>query len=398
MLTDTALRHLKPTEKPYKRADGQGLYVLVNPNGTKWWRFKYAYGGREKLLSLGTYPETGLKAAREARDENRRLLAKGIDPSAKRQAEKLAHADTFGSIGLEWLEKQRSSFAPATFAKAKWILDDLLFPALRNKPIAKITASELLGVLRKIEARGKHETAHRARQRASQIFRYAIATGRAAHDLTADLRGALVAVTTENRPAITEPRRIGELLRAIDGYQGQPSVMAALKLAPLVFVRPGELRGAEWREFDLDAAEWRIAAERMKMGEMHVVPLSSQALDILRELHSLTGRGRLLFPSLRSRERPLSENTLNGALRRLDFGSDEMTAHGFRALASTRLNELGFAPDVIERQLAHAERNKVRAAYNRAERLAERRTMMQAWADYLDGLRRGATVTAIRAA
>lgn len=387
MLTDKALKALRPRERPYKRADERGLYVIVRPDGAVWWRFRYSYTGREKLLSLGTYPDTSLKRAREKRDDARRELAAGLDPSAKRQAEKLAHADTFGAISRELLELLRKKLAPATFAKAEWILDDILLPRLENRPIREITAQELLGVFRRVESRGKHETAHRARQRASQVFRYAIATSRAERDPTADLRGALAAVTTTNRAAITEPRRIGELLRAIDTYQGQPAVMAALKLAPLLFVRPGELRGAAWSEFDLKAAEWRIAAERTKMREPHLVPLSTQAIAILEDLHAVTGRGRLLFPGLRSRERPISENTLNGALRRLDFDKDEMTAHGFRALASTRLNELGFAPDVIERQLAHAERNKVRAAYNRAERLEERRKMMQSWGDYLDGLK-----------
>ena len=398
MLSDTELRRLKPAEKSYKRADERGLYVLVNPDGSKWWRFKYRYDAREKLLSVGTYPDTSLKLAREKRDDARRLLAADIDASAKRQAEKLSRADTFGAIGREWLDMQRAKFAPATFTKAQWILQDLLFPQLENRPIASITSQELLGTLRRIESRGKHETAHRARQRAGQVFRYAIATGRAERDLTADLRGALTAVATQNRAAITEPKRIGELLRAIDTYQGQPTVMAALKLAPLVFVRPGELRGAEWAEIDLEAAEWRIAAERNKMREVHVVPLSKQAIAILEELHTLTGRGRLVFPGLTSRERPISETTLHSALRRLDFDKDEMSPHGFRALASTCLSELGFNTDVIERQLGHAERNKVRAAYNRAERLAERRTMMQAWADYLDGLKADdkAKVRAIR--
>ena len=391
MLTDTALKALKPRQKPYKKSDGQGLFVIVRPDGALWWRFKYRFDSREKLISFGTYPDTTLKLARRKRDDARKLLAANVDPSAKRQAEKLARSDSFGAIGREWLGLQKAKLAPVTVDKAEWILEDLLFPRLESKPIASITAQELLAVLRKIEERGNHDTAHRARQRAGQVLRYAIATGRAERDVTADLRGALAPVVTVNRAAITDPSRIGELLRAIDAYQGQPTVMAALKLAPLLFVRPGELRAAVWSEIDLDAAEWRIAAERTKMRETHVVPLATQALSILEELHQLTGRGRLVFPGLRSHDRPISENTLNSALRRLDFTTDEMSSHGFRALASTRLNELGFAPDLIERQLGHAERNKVRAAYNRAERLAERRSMMQFWADYLDGLRRKAT-------
>lgn len=386
MLTDATIRNAAPRDKPYKLMDERGLYMLVQPNGALWWRFRYRYEAREKLISLGIYPDTSLKLAREKRDEARRSLAAGIDPSARRQAEKLSRADTFGAIGREWLEMQRAKLAPATFAKAEWILEDLLFPRLETKPISSITAQEVLAVLRRIESRGKHETAHRARQRAGQVFRYAVATGRAERDVTGDLRGALAPVVTKNRAAITEPRRIGQLLRAIDTYDGQDTTRAALKLAPLLFVRPGELRGAKWSEFDLANAEWRIAAERYKMREQHIIPLSTQALEILERLHEITGHGTLVFPGLRSRLRPISENTLNSALRRLDFSKDEMSPHGFRALASTCLNELGFNTDVIERQLGHAERNKVRAAYNRAERLAERRTMMQAWGDYLDGL------------
>jgi integrase len=254
----------------------------------------------------------------------------------------------------------------------------------------------MLAVLRRIEARGAHETAHRTKQRAGQVFRYAIATGRAKHDPTADLKGALSPVSVKSRAAITDPAKVGELLRAIDGYTGGLVARCALKLAPLVFVRPGELRQAEWPEFDLDKAEWRIPAGKMKMREEHIVPLSPQAVAILRELHPLTSRGRFVFPGERSPTRPMSENTVNAALRRMGFDKDTMTGHGFRALASTRLNELGWAPDVIERQLAHAERNKVRAAYNRAQYLTERRKMMQAWADYLDGLRAGGKVVAFK--
>jgi integrase len=386
MLTPKALEALKPAPKPYKRSDERGLYVIVRPDGARWWRFKYRYGGREKLLSLGTYPDVSLKRAREKRDDARRALDRGVDPSAQRQTEKVSRAQTFEAIAREWLALQKQ-LAAATLEKARWMLEDLVFPTLGGRAIREITPVDVLDVLRTIEARGKHETAHRTRQRIGQVFRFAVATNRAERDLTADLRGALSPAVTKSRAAITEPRRIGELLRAIDAYQGQPTVQAALKLAPLLFVRPGELRGAAWTELDLEAAEWRIAAERNKMREIHIVPLATQAVAIFEDVHKLTGRGRLVFPSLTSRERPISENAVTAALRRMGYSGNEMTWHGFRALASTRLNELGFPPDVIERQLQHAERNKVRAAYNRAERLDERRKMMQAWADYLDGLR-----------
>ena len=282
--------------------------------------------------------------------------------------------------------------------KANWTFQQLLFPELGDRPIRHIKAPELLAALRKLEARGKIETAHRTKQRASQIFRYAIATGRADHDPAADLRGALTPLEVEHRAAITDPKRVGELLRAIDEYAGQPSTHYALKLAPYVFLRPGELRAAEWSEIDFDKAEWRIPAERMKMREGHIVPLPKQAVDILREIQPLIGSGSLVFPSLRTNTRPISEGTVNAALRRVGFSKEEMTGHGFRTRASTLLNEQGWHPDLIELQLAHAERNKVRAAYNRAQRLSERKTMMQAYADYLDGLRAGGRVVPIRKA
>jgi integrase len=342
------------------------------------------------------YPAVSLKDARVRRDEAKKLLARGVDPSARRQTAKIARLDTFKSVADEWMALQAKKQATATAIKTRWMLEHFLIPAIGSLPIGEIAAPELLAMLRKIEARGTHETAHRVKQLAGRVIRFAVATGRAARDPTYDLRGALAPVVTRNHAAITEPARIGELLRAIGDYQGYPVTASALKLAPLVFVRPGELRGAEWTEFDLDAGEWRIPASRMKMREAHVVPLSKQAIEILRELKALTGAGRYLFPSLRTRDRPMSNNTINAALRRLGYSKDEMTGHGFRALASTCLNEQGWAPDVIELQLAHAERNKVRAAYNRASRLAERRKMMQAWADYLERLRTGADVVPIK--
>jgi integrase len=387
MLTDTELKALRPRDRPYKRSDARGLYVIVNPDGARWWRFRYRVGGREKLISLGTYPDTSLKLAREKRDDARRDLAAGIDPSAQRLAAKMAAADTFEAIGREWLKVQEPKLSAATRAKAEWILTTFVFPHIGSRPIGEIEATDVLRLLRRVESRGKHETAHRTRQRCSQIFRFAVASARARRDVTVDLRGALAAVKTESLAAIVEPARIGELLRAIEGYQGHPAVTAALKLAPYVFVRPGELRAAEWSEIDVADSAWRIPAERMKMKSPHVVPLASQSLDIIEELRLLTGGGRFLFPSLRTAARCMSENAITAALRRLGYSGDEMTWHGFRAMASTRLNELGFAPDIIELQLAHRERDKVRAAYNRAERLADRRSMMQQWADYLDGLR-----------
>ena len=391
-LTNAALRAAKPTEKPYKLTDGGGLYLLINPSGALWWRLKYRFEGREKLLSLGVHPHVSLQQARGLRDEAKKVIANGADPSARRQAEKSSTANSFEAIAREWLALQEKKLAPATFAKAVWTLETLVYPYIGSRPIAKLNAADVLKVLKRIEGRGIHETAHRTRQRCSQVFRYAVQTERAAHDVTADLRGALAPVVSEHHAAITDPVRIGELLHAIDGYTGHGATAYALKLAPLLFVRPGELRHAEWTEFDLDGPEpqWRIPAEKMKMGEQHLVPLSQQAVDLLRELQPLTGRGPYLFPSIRSRARPMSDNTVNAALRRLGYTSEEMTGHGFRSLASTCLNEQGYHPDLIELQLAHAERNKVRAAYNKAQRLPERRKMMQAWSDYLDQLRHAA--------
>lgn len=414
MLSDAKARAAKAREKPYKLHDERGLHLYVSTTGAKSWRFKYRIHGREKLISFGLYPDVSLADARDKRDDARKLVAKEIDPSAKRQAEKAAHANTFEAIAREWIDlatKQPKdgvarTVDPGTIDRMRRRLERYIFPHLGKRPISTITAPDLLTALRRIEATGSHETAHRTRSACGRIFRYAIATGRAERDVSADLKGALVPVESKSFAALTDPRRVGELLRAIDGYQGEPATMAALKLAPLVFVRPGELRAAEWSEFDLDATiqigkqtkpapEWRIPAERMKMRERHIVPLSTQAVEIVEELRPYTGERRFLFPSMRGRDRYMSENTIGAALRRLGFTKDEMSAHGFRSMASTLLNELGFAGDVIERQLAHKPRDKIRAAYNRAELLAERRTMMQAWADYLDSLRSGGTVTAI---
>lgn len=393
-LTVAAIQAAKPRQKPYKLFDQGGLFLLVHPNGGRYWRLKYRMHGREKLLALGTFPDVSLAKARARRDDARKLIADNTDPAVVKQAEKTASADTFRAVALEWLAKQ--NLAAATIEKAKWTFEQLLFPELGERPIRHISAPELLAALRKLEARGKIETAHRTKQRASQVFRYAIATGRADHDPAGDLRGALTPLEVEHRAAITDPKRVGELLRAIDEYAGQPSTHYALKLAPYVFLRPGELRAAEWAEFDFEKAEWRVPEHRMKMRETHIVPLSKQAIAVLQDVQPLTGSGRYVFPSLRTVTRPISEGTLNAALRRLGFSKEEMTGHGFRTMASTLLNEQGWHPDLIELQLAHAERNKVRAAYNRAKRLDERRKMMQAWADYLDGLRSGGNVVPLR--
>ena len=373
-----------------KLADGGGLFLDVRANGSRYWRMKYRHAGKERLLSFGVYPEVTLAEARRRRDAAREAIRDGRDPSADRKADKLravlSAETTFEAIAREWLDKQRAKLAPVTATKAEWLLG-MAYAEIGRRPIAEIAAREVLTLLQPIEATGRHETAHRVKQRIGQVFRYAIATGRAERDPTADLRGALSPVVTTSRAAVTHPDAVAGLLRAIDAYTGQPVTLAALKLAPLLFVRPGNLRAMEWSELDLDAAEWRIPAGKMKMREAHVTALAPQAVAILRELHPLTGRGRYCFPSLRTPDRPMSENTINAALRRLGFDKDTMTGHGFRAMASTRLNEMGWAPDVIERQLAHAERNKVRAAYNRAQYMAERKTMMTAWADYLDALR-----------
>ncbi|HXY97516.1 MAG TPA: integrase arm-type DNA-binding domain-containing protein [Steroidobacteraceae bacterium] len=396
MLNDTRVRSAKSRDKAFKLSDERGLFLLVMPTGSRLWRLKYRINGREKLISLGAYPDVTLKRAREKRDAARRLIADGVDPSVQRQAERAALAHSFEGVAKEWLELQTKSLAPETISILSARLDSGLYPYIGSRPIAAITAQEVLAALRRIEARGKHETAHRVRALAGRVFRYAVATGRAQRDVAADLKGALAPVKSKNFASVTDPVRVGELMRAIHSYSGYPVTALALKLAPLVFVRPGELRGAEWSEFDLDNAEWRIPGERMKMGEPHLVPLSRQALAILRELQPLARGGRYLFPSLLTRDRPMSNNTINAALRRMGYTTEEQTGHGFRSMASTLLNEQGFPPDVIELQLAHTERNKVRAAYNKAQRLPERRKMMQAWADYLDRLRDGAQVIPLR--
>lgn len=389
MLTEAEVRNAQPSEKSRKIFDGGGLYLEVAPNGSRWWRLKYRIDGVEKRLSLGVYPDITLKRARERRQEARRLIAEGIDPSAQRKAEKAAVQDTFEALAREYFDVKREAMAEKTFSKRQQRFEKFAFPKLGSRPIAKITAPEFLAMLKAVEARGANETAHRLRSESGQVFRYAIATGRAERDITADLRGALAPVRVTHHAAIIEPEKIGELLRAIDCYRGHPVTEAALRLAPLLFVRPSELRLAEWADIRLvgPEPEYRIPATRMKMREQHVVPLSRQAVAILSSIHGYSGDTKYVFPSVRTFARPISDNTINASLRRLGYSSEQMTGHGFRTIASTRLNELGYPPDVIELQLAHAERNDVRAAYNRASRLLERRRMMQQWADYLDSLR-----------
>lgn len=397
--TGTLTANAIKASKPGKLFDGGGLFLLTKDNGARLWRMKYRHGGKERLLSFGAYPEVSLAEARRKRDAAREAIREGKDPAALKRARKVAArvaaANSFQAVADAWMATQKRKLAPATFAKSQWLFDQVL-PWLGSRPVAEIEPPELLAALKRIEARGAHETAHRTKEKCGQVFRYAIAHGLAKRDPSADLRGALAPIVRTSRAAITDPGKVGALLRALEGYGGQHVTRCALRIAPLLFVRPGELRAMEWAELDLDAAQWRIPAHRMKMREEHVVPLSSQAVAILRELQPLTGRGRYVFPSLRTAAAPMSENTVNAALRSLGYDKDTMTGHGFRAMASTRLNELGWQPDVIERQLAHAERNKVRAAYNRAQYLAEREKMMQAWADYLDALRVGAKVIPIK--
>jgi integrase len=403
-LTALDVKQAKPTDKPRKLADGGGLYLLVNPNGSKWWRWAYRFGGKEKTLSMGIYPETSLAEAREKHANARKLLAGGIDPSAERQDAKRraaetqqAAVDTFEAVTRVWLEQVRPGLAEVTMSKNVWIFETFLFPEIGQLPLAAVSPRVLLDVLRKIEKDGKAETARRAKIKAGQVFRWAILEGMTETDPTGALRGAIKRVKHKHHAAITDPAKIGQLLRDIADFSGQPITHAALRLAPLVFVRPGELRAAEWPEFDLDGGMWRIPGERMKMKQPHLVPLSSQAVAVLRELFALTGNGRYVFPSLRGASRHMSENTINLALRSLGYDGDTMTGHGFRAMASSRLNELGWNADAIERQLAHAESNEVRAAYSHgAKYLEERQRMMQAWANYLDGLREGGNVVAIR--
>lgn len=404
-LTDIAIRNAKPGAKPTKLADGGGMFLLVTPAGGKLWRLKYRIDGREKTLAIGSYPEIALGEARRRREEARELIALGKDPSREKQREKIRArvqaADTFAAICDEYCAKRRKDgakgWAPATATRSEYLLS-LVCGSIGRLPIGAIEPADVLTAIRRIEGKGKLESARRSLQLAGAVFRYAVATARLASDPTRDLRGALTAPTVTHYGAITDAKRVGELLRAIDDYDGSGVTKLALQLAPHVFVRPGELRHADWSEIDLDGAIWAIPAGRTKMRKPHLVPLSRQAVALFRELHEATGATGYMFPSIRTCARPMSENTLNAALRRLGYTSDEMTAHGFRAMASTLLNESGkWHPDAIERALAHGDSDKVRAAYHRGAHWDERVTMAQWWSDHLDMLRKGAEIVPLRA-
>jgi integrase len=394
-LTDTAIRKTKPTDKPFKVADEKGLFLLVAPTGGKLWRMKYRFEGKEKLLSFGPYPDMPLIRAREKRDEARKLLADGIDPGEHLKAVKATKteraANSFEVVAREWYGKYSPNWAEHHGDRILRRFERDIFPWIGSRPIAEVKAPELLAVVRRIESRGALETAHRALANCGQVFRYAIATGRAERDIAPDLRGALPPVKPDNFAAVTDPAKVAMLLRTLDGYQGTLPVACALRLAPLVFVRPGELRKAVWADIDLDAAEWCYHVT--KTDSEHIVPLATQAVATLRELHALTGDGVYVFPGARTNGRPMSDNAILAAMRRLGIGKDEMSGHGFRAMARTILDEvLGVRPDLIEHQLAHAVKDPNGRAYNRTAHLPERRKMMQQWADYLDKLKAGAEV------
>ena len=390
-LSDTQLRNMKATGKAQKISDGGGLYLHLSPAGGKLWRMAYRFEGKQKTVCFGAYPALSLKEAREKRDESKALLARGIDPSLHKQAAKAASiaetANAYEVVAREWHAKYAPGWTESNAERVLARQAKDVFSFIGKRPIAQISAPELLAVLRKVEERGALDTAHRILQDTSRIFRYAIATGRAERDPGADLKGALPVPRKGHFSTIVDTKEIGQLLRDIDAYSGNLIVRAALRLAPYVFVRPGELRKAEWSEFDLENAEWRIPAKRMKMRVLHIVPLSRQVLGILHDLHPYSGDGLYLFPSVRAKSAPISDMTLLAGLRRLGYSKEQMTVHGFRSLASTLLNEQGYNKDWIERQLAHGERNSVRASYNYAEYLPERHKMMQAWADFLDSLR-----------
>jgi integrase len=390
MLTDTKIRTLKPKAAAYRIADSNGLIIEVRPTGSKAWRYRYRYAGKASMVTIDEYPSMSLQQARAERDKLRTLLRGGANPAQVAKAERAAHADrvnsTFGTIGLELLAKRaKEGLSPGSVTRERRLIEKDL-AAIASMPITDVTAPILLAALRKLEQRGVVETAHRARSHAGRVFRYAIATGRAERNPAEDLAGALEQPKTKHFASLTDPEQIGELLRALHSYRGSMVTQAALRLAPLVFVRPGELRAAKWADIDLDAGEWRYVTSKTKTP--HIVPLSGQAVQVLAELQPLTRRSEYVFPGVRSASRPMSENTINAALRNLGFDSTAIVGHGFRAMARTVLDEvLGFRPDYIEHQLAHAVRDPLGRAYNRATHLPERRKMMQAWADYLDDLR-----------
>lgn len=394
-LTDTAIRNSKPGDKPFKLADEKGLFLLVNPNGSRWWRLKFRVAGKEKLLSLGVYPDVGLKEARQKRDDTRKVLAEGVDPGAQRKAQKASRAErsanSFEVIAREWLENRKDSVTSGQTDKTLAIFENDVFPWMGSTPVAEVDAPLVLSVIKRIDQRGARYTAHRAKQRISQVMRYAIATGRAMRDPCPDLKGAIPSPQSSNFASITEPGKVAEMLRAFDAFRGTFVVKCALDIAPRVFVRPGELRKAEWDRFDLEKAEWRYLVTKTKTE--HLVPLAFQVVATLRELHALTGHGRYVFPG-RDPQKPMSEAAVNAALRRLGFDTKtEITGHGFRAMARTILHEeLHVKPEVIEHQLAHSVPDALGTAYNRTKFLKERKAMMQLWADYLDKLKAGAEV------
>lgn len=398
-LTNIAINAAKAQDKPYKLADAGGLYLLVDKTGGKYWRLKYRYLGKEKTLALGVYPTISLAEAREKREAAKKELLGGIDPNHAKKIRKSdavkEAANTFQSIAVEWHTKQKVKWSKKNAERTLSLFENHIFKEIGSTPITQIQASDLLKAIQKIEARGNNETAHRAMMNCGQVFRYAIATSRASVDLSVVLRGALVPVKVKHHASFTNPEDIKGLLRDIYDYPGAYLTKQALRLAPLLFVRPGELRNAEWDEIDFEKAEWRIPASKMKMKAVHIVPLSSQALDILKDLNGQRGQSKFVFPAVTSIKRPMSENTLNMALRRIGYDREQMTSHGFRSMASTLLHEQGWPHEAIERQLAHADRNKVSSAYNYAEYLPKRKEMMQRWADYLDGLRLGAKVVNI---
>lgn len=392
-LTDTAIRNAKPRDKTYTLGDGEGMYLEVMPNGTRFWRMAYRQAnGKKNRLTFGKYPEVSLAEARDKRLAARKQLAQGVDPGRtkreEKQAKEKAALNTFEAVARAWLAKTAAERATSTQEKNTVWLERNIFPAIGALPISTIKPWDVLSALRVIEKRGAIESAHKIKQLCGQVFRFAVACGLADRDMTVDLRGALSAVPEAHYAAITDPKEAAELLRAIDAYNGHAYAVAALKLAPLVFVRPGELRSAEWSEIDLDAAEWRIPGSKMKMGQDHMVPLATQAVTLLRELHAMTGHGKFVFPSVRTSTRCMSENTVNAALRGMGYGKDMMTGHGFRAMARTILDEvLGERVDLIEHQLAHAVKDPNGRAYNRTAHLPARRLMMQRWADYLDSIK-----------
>lgn len=392
--TDAAARNAKPAEKPRKLAVGGGLYLLVQPNGSKLWRYKYRIDGKEKLMALGVYPDVPLASVTKAHRAARELVAQGIDPSAAKVQDKAAKraigGNTFEAIAREWMAQK--VIAPSYLDKITARMENDVLPYIGSRPITEIARAELTAVLQRIQERGAVESAHRARSEIGQVFRYAMKDDRATIDPTIALRGALKSPEKRHFAAILDPKPLGELLRAMHGYQGDPITRAALQLAPMLFVRPGELRMARWEDFDLDAAEWRYIASKKR--NHHLVPLADQAIEVLRDLHPLTGPTGYVFPGARTKHRPMSENTVNAALRRLGFPVGTVTGHGFRASARTLLAELGWRTDAIERQLAHAASGPLGGAYDRAQFLAERKRMMQAWADYLDALREDRKVIA----